>query len=99
MEVEYVTEIQKRLEEVACLIYSNRRVKHLTITVDTLMGNSISYISDGDPNSPECKVEVAKNERMKRQNAIQKYSGPTRPNPASPAPCAKNIHGGIQRWV
>ena len=74
------------------------------MSVETVMGTSITYMSEGDVDSPYSKamafqagLDEAK--YIDSQNAIQNYTGPSKPCAASTSECPKNIPGGIQQWM
>ena len=97
MECEYVDEIHNKLRELAGLLYNNRRITDVSISVNTLMGNSITYTSNGDVDSPENRVAKAKEEDYK--NAVQKYQRSTPSNKEVAGRSTKDIPVGLQQWV
>ena len=93
--MEYISQIEEDLKKLAHELYKNPRIKNLELHASTMMGVSVTYTSLGDPDSPICKANKAR----EIQNAIQNN---TRPPPSCPEiarPCPRNIPGGLQQWM
>jgi len=94
---EHIGKIQDQLKEAAKILYGNPRISKVTISVETLMGASISHLSSGDCDSPECQVAMRKKNVL--NDAICKYRRPTASyqKPAERPP--ENLQRGLQQWV
>jgi len=67
---EQVSRIADDMNKAISAFYDNCRVKRVTMTVDTLMGVSITVRSDGDPHSPENLAEERRDALGRNKNAI-----------------------------
>ena len=102
--MDYISDMEAEVKKAAYELYKNPRIKNVTMSCETLMGCSVTYTSDGDPDSPECKAQLhndglAEAKYIDKQNAIQNNTGPTGSYPAASKESPRNIPGGLQQWV
>ena len=104
MEVDHISDMEAELKRLAHTLYQNPRVGKVSMHCDTLMGCSVSYLSEGDPDSPYCKalehkagLDEAKH--IDSQNAIQNGTGPSPRYPAASKESPRDIQGGLQQWI
>ena len=103
--MDHVSDIEQQMKGLAHQLYSNPRIKNVTMSVDTLMGTSITYMSEGDVESPMCRAQAIRDGLAEakllneKKNAIQDNKGPPIISPRAPAACARDIPGSLQQWV
>lgn len=95
LRMDHVDAIERDMKKLAHELYKNPRVARMTITLDTLMGTSITYTTLGDPDAPLCKALVQK----EIQDAIQNIERPAPSYTEAPAACPRDIPGGLQQWM
>jgi len=101
MECEHIEKISDDMKQVAKILYVNPRIGKVTISVETLLGVSVTHYSDGDPESPE--MQILKRKEIQRNhgdnNALRNYQRSAVYHPKSATTGgSSDLQKRLQQW-